>query len=633
MKKNLLVLVPFIFSVLACSSNNSASGSFSDDNSSSSSSQIINTEYYETPDAPTYKEISEETFNTVYKTFYIDSKNGNDSYSGLDVNFAKKTLSSVEDIISKYSDFSPIRILLKRDSVFYGNVILTGYTATEDYPFVLDAYGEGRLPKIIGEGSNDDVLTNAVVWVQEENTRIYNIEVTGPACTRGIYVLPRKGGIYNNIIIKGCYVHDLNWNWVYDKTPDETHPTDINPEIVTPLKSINRYRRLYGGISFFTGTVDALVSMNCGPIVFNNVFVEDNKIENVSYLGINFYNYWVNRGGIGYGYNKYVEEQPDYQDFKTGIGYFPSRNVVVRNNYTNCIGGDAIVVDGVDGAWLIGNTSYKSSYLGRGGIFNAGIWIHNVRHGYMLYNEAAYTYMQNGSGDAQGFNVDIACEDIHFYYNYSHHNEGGGLLLCNNTSLLFTYNIDGTLTKNEKQRLVGIWNNVYCRNNVFAYNGNTNNKLRSAFITIARECYDFVAEHNTVVTADIPGQHIINCEDTPLSYNHTYRNNIFYSAKENNQVFANQTLSNPLFNNNLYYNIRTGDGVQNELLLEDDVDRIVGLDPQFNIPTELDGYEKCLMFVPNISLLEKANKVPLQLRYDLVGNITTDMHYLGAIVK
>ena len=200
MKKIAFILSLFALLLVSCTTPTN-----SDETSGGDTSDVeeVETTYLEVPNAPTYEDISSETLESVYKTFYIDSVFGDDSNNGLTPLTAKKTLNSVETIVSTYSDFSPLRILLKRNSNFYGNLILTGYTASEEYPFILDAYGEGNLPIIHGEGDDSSVLTNAILWIQEENTRVYNIEITGPECTRGIYVLPRKSGVYKNIVIKG----------------------------------------------------------------------------------------------------------------------------------------------------------------------------------------------------------------------------------------------------------------------------------------------------------------------------------------------------------------------------------------------------------------------------------------------
>lgn len=637
MKKSPIFLGLTLFILTACggTSSQSSTTSSSEDLSSNITSEPLKTTYLEIEEAPNYLTISESKLNE-YKTFYIDSIGGDDANAGTSTNAPLKSIASIHSIITKYGSLQPLRILLKRGSSFTGNIVLAGYEASEEYPLILDAYGDKKdgYPIINGVGNDATILTNAIIWLQEDNTRIMNLELTGPQNSRGIYVLPRKSGVYKNIVVKDNYLHDINWNWSYPESPDNTDPSTINPENVTSYNSVNRYRRLYGGIEFFTGTVDVQASLNAGPMSFDSIFIENNRLENLSQVAINVYNYWVNRGGVGYGYNKFVPEDPFYQNYETGVGYFPSRNIVIRNNYTNCIGGDGIVVNGSINVWLDNNTSYKSSYLGRSGFFNAGIWLHNTINGYIINNEAAYTYLQHGAGDGQGFDIDNACENIYFYNNYAHHNEGGGLLLCNQQTVLFVYDVKGNLTNPNKVMMMGEWKNNYIRNNVFVNNGIATNRTRSAFITTARNVSDVVAENNTVILGNIERQHIINCEDNVTSVNHVYRNNIFYSPfAGTNPVFANQTLANPIFEGNLYYNVASGNSLENQLVLSDDPKAITDLDPKFTLPEIYKGYEVSHSFEPGISLLNIASQLEAQLLYDIAGNRTEGLNYLGAIAK
>jgi hypothetical protein len=283
---------------------------------------------------------------------------------------------------------------------------------------------------------------------------------------------------------------------------------------------------------------------------------------------------------------------------------------------------------------MLNNTSYKSQYLGRAGHFTGGIWVHNTINGYMLFNEAAYTYLRHGAGDGEGFDIDNASSNVHVYYNYAHHNEGGGILLCNNRTSLFTYKKNGELANPNRVEMWGDWHSNYLRNNVFYNNGLATNKHRSAFITTARDVSNFTAENNTVIMGDIKEQHIINCEDNVVSLNHTYRNNIFYSAfPGNNPVFANQTLTNPLFDGNLYHNIASGNELENQLLLSDDAKAITDIDPKFTLPATFNGLNNAMEFVPGLELVNYAAKLGEQLKYDMKGVETTNINYLGAFVK
>ncbi len=602
----------------------------------------VSTEYIEAPLAPKYAAVSEEVLENEYKTFYFDALAGDDENSGMSENEPKRSLSEVTDIIASYGTRYPLRILLKRGTTFYGNLKLVGYNATKDRPFILDAYGDGdEYPVIHGVGTaatDVGTLDKAnVVHIQEGNTRILNLEITGADCTRGIYVFPRKGGIYENIVVDGCYVHDVNWNWIYDTAPNETNPDDINPEVVTPTEPANRYRRLYGGICIFTGDISNSLG---APVTFRNMWIQNNRVEYVSHVGINFYNYWTNRPGLGYGYNKYVDDTTEHNNYETGVGYFPMENIVVSGNSTNCIGGDGIVLASADNSWLEHNSSLKSNYLGRAGFWNGGLWVANVRNCYYQYNEAGYTYLRHGSSDGEGFDIDNTCENVYMQYNYAHHNEGGGMLICNLQTTMLKFNPDGTPLTDCVQEYWGNWKNNYVRNNVFVNNGNTSDKQNanhhSAFVTIARTTKDVVFENNTVICrGDIKNQHIINSEAGAGITGHVYRNNIFYCESETAQpVLHVSALKDPVFENNLYYNIQSGDPLYGELDLSQDKSAILNIDPGFNKLENYCGYEKVYSFTGSNSVLyNKGISIATMLKYDIKGNDATGVKYLGAFAK
>ena len=613
---------------------------------------VVTPTYIETPKAPTYAEISKDVLDTEYKTYYFDALDGDDENSGLNMDMPKKSLSEIAEIISGNTENAPIRILLKRGTTFYENLKLTGYTVTAEMPFILDAYGAGdEYPVICGTGTSsesDSELNKAnVLHLEEDNTRIMNIEITGSDCTRGIYIFPRKGGVFENIVVDGCYVHNVNWNWTYNTEPNETDPDDIDPQTVTPADANNkdvgvahRYRRLYGGICIFTGDLTNSVG---APVTFRNMWITDNRVEEVSHLGINFYNYWVNRPGVGYGYNKYVDDTTDHNDYNTGVGYFPMENIVVARNYTNCIGGDGIVVAGADNVWLEYNTCYKANYLGRSDFWNGGVWVHNVRTCYYQYNEAGYTYLRHGASDGEGFDIDNTCEDVYMQYNYGHHNEGGGMLLCNQATAMLKFGADGAPATERLESYLGNWKNNYVRNNVFVNNGypfgdKEDGNHHSAFVTVARTVNDVVFENNTVVIrGDIYNQHIIDCEDNMVASGHVYRNNIFYCVDASSEpVFDLGTIKDPVFENNLYYNVKNGDELYSELNFSADSKAILDINPQIELPADGNyrGWEKAFLFTAkNDVVYSKGMPIATMMKYDIKGNDATKNLYLGAFAK
>ena len=65
--------------------------------------------------------------------------------------------------------------------------------------------------------------------------------------------------------------------------------------------------------------------------------------------------------------------------------------------------------------------------------------------------------------------------NVLFQYNYAHHNEGGGILLCSNGQEMPVYDENGNLVLDDEFHLPvmefkAIWENVTVRNNVFADN-------------------------------------------------------------------------------------------------------------------------------------------------------------------
>lgn len=405
-----------------------------------------------------------------YKTYYFDAQNGNDSNDGLSESTPQKTLSQIEAAAATASGSSPVRILLKKGCTFEGELELQGYNATAQKPLIVDSYGSGSgYPVIRGKGS--DAQIGAIVSIKNDNVRFCNIEITDPKAYQGICVVPTKKGAFQNVVIEGCYIHDINFVWDYPTRSSQTDPTTIDVE---------------------------------------KVWITNNRVVDVGKLGINVYNMCDNQPGFGYGYNRYAGDSCSANNEDKKRGRYSHKNVVCSGNYTECTGGDGSVLSGVENSLKEKNTSYYSNYLGRAGYCNAGIWVFGSRNVVMQYNEAAYTYL--GGGDGEGFDIDDACRNIYFQYNYSHDNQGGGILVCNKITTLTQYNPDGSVKETLNQ--YGGWGDNYIRNNVFVNNGTDLNSQKSAFITIARQTDDLYVYNNTVILrTDVDDQSIITTQN------------------------------------------------------------------------------------------------------------------------
>ena len=136
----------------------------------------------------------------------------------------------------------------------------------------------------------------------------------------------------------------------------------------------------------------------------------------------------------------------------------PSVGVVVRGNQLYDIGGDGIVVVATDGALVERNVVAHANQRSQG--YNVAIWAWSADNTVIQYNEA---YGTKGQRDGEGFDSDWNSRNTVIQYNYSHDNDGGFLLICNegghdakesagNTGTVVRYNI----SQNDRKRGINI---------------------------------------------------------------------------------------------------------------------------------------------------------------------------------
>lgn len=588
---------------------------------------------------PTASEPPAEIDYTGYTTYYFDGEGGNDSNSGLKELAPKRTLSALTQLAREASEENPMRFLLRRGSEFSGLLQLTDYEVSEEKPLVIGAYGdeEDGMPVLTGAGNNTDTAY-AVILVTQSNTRIYDLEITDPYAYQGIYVNTVRAGATENVVIENCFVHDVNFFWDdrFDPNNPPSDPGDLDsicPEANSTGAGYGRaYYRNYGGIIFYNNT-----STMVGASWFENVYVRNCTVERVARTGIYMATRWSNAPGVGYGNNKFVDgsdKTDEYNDVKNGIGYFMHKNVNFVGNRLDLIGGDGIILAGKD-SFLEGNTCYRANYLGRTGrpvgsnaayqYFNAAVWVFDSDNVVFQNNEVAYTFLRNGAGDGEGFDIDNSSVNIYFQYNYAHHNEGGGLLLCNNTAGLLRYDAQGNVVSpnGQTEQLLGEWGNNYVRNNVFAYNGLASDPSRSAFLTLARKVDDLYCYNNTVILGEIDGQRIINIEDVQAIDGHYYANNLFYSAEPASARMNIGLLNSPVFEHNVYYNLS---GAYSET---DETPET--FDPQIDLPDSYEGMQTIASFAGSEARLYSLGVlVNGALSKDILGTAAEGIAYIGA---
>ncbi|MHA3685274.1 right-handed parallel beta-helix repeat-containing protein [Leucobacter sp. HY1908] len=347
--------------------------------------------------------------STTPTTYYIDPSVGDDSNTGTSVSRPWASLAKLD------RTFNPgDKILLKRGSSFSGSASALAFrgSGSAEKPIVVGAYGEGRQPQLNGAGQ----VENVVSVNNQEHITISDLEITNTAPEfgatfalnsntnraknlRAVNVSARDFGIVHGIQITNLYIHDINGNLA---------------------------AKWNGGIFFDVAGEVAGGELHGVPTKYDGVRIESNVLERVDRSGIKLVSSaWANQS---------TANNPG-----TPLHWFPSTDVIVRDNQLRYMGGDAITVRDTDGALIEYNLARHSRYQNTG--YNAGIWPFQATNTVIQYNEVSHTH---GVQDGQGLDTDHVSSYTVMQYNYSHNNEGGFMLLMNgfpHTAPTVRYNI------------------------------------------------------------------------------------------------------------------------------------------------------------------------------------------------
>lgn len=633
---SLLFACGFVFSVVGCTDTpgSSSSGNGSD--------PTYTTVYEDVTHAPASPVVTAENMQK-YTTYYFDSISGNDTNTGLSETSPMKSMEKASEIIDSVEATTPVRILFKAGSAYSGSTfVIGGFEATEETPLIVSTYGyaegsENRFVKFTN--ARTSTATVDCVKIQNGNIQISNIECDAPLATYGINVSPVDAGAMKNIVIKDCYVHDVGFLTKKEdinknqallglaaratediQIVEGVEPSDEEKLLIHPTK---QYDARGAGIYMATAT-----SSDVGPSWFENVWLENNKIERVSRSGIWISSSWVYRPGIQWGNNRYYDDDTNW---------YPHKNVYAVGNALNTIGGDGLVFIAVDGGYMENNTCYYAQYLGREPYYNVGIWPHSCKNLIIQFNEAAYTF---GTNDGQGFDIDIGCSDIVFQYNYSHHNEGGGLLFCNSATNVQKYDENGDYVLDERGKTIveyraSYWGRVTIRNNVFADNDGP---------VIAAHGYisDWSFENNTVIlpaerestrTYEITDTEDMN--DTKIvGDNWRLVNNVFYNRGDYSTTFEVNMTKHVSFDSNAFWGFDDNfhDELENPITTRITSSGTVKLDPGYADVVAKMGYENISAFIPtNNALFTGALELAKMSAYDMAQKTAKKgVYYYGA---
>jgi hypothetical protein len=326
-------------------------------------------------------------------TYYVDCAAGSDGNSGRTPGAAWKSLDKVNSGSFRPGD----RILLKSGCVWEGQLAPPN-SGADHAPIIVDRYGGGSRPRIDGRGKVEDALRlYNVEFIEVRNLELTN-QGADPAPRRGVHIFLENFGTARRIVVAGLYIHDVNGT---------------------------NQRKDNGGIIFRTvGSTK--------PSRFDGLTIERNIIWKVDRSAIAAQSYHAQRRR-----------------------WFPSLNVVIRDNLVQDIGGDGIVPWATDGVLVEHNIARDCNRRAKS--YNAGIWPWSTDNSLFQLNEAAFT---RTTLDGQGFDSDYNSRNTLFQYNYSHDNEGGFPLICSpvrrnqednvgNTGTLVRYNV----SRNDRARI------------------------------------------------------------------------------------------------------------------------------------------------------------------------------------
>jgi beta-galactosidase len=234
-------------------------------------------------------------------------------------------------------------------------------------------YGSGDKPRIEGDGN----VNAAVIIRNSSRVTLSDLDVSNHGAVRaarraGVLVELRGFGVAHDIRLLRLDVHDVNGSLV---------------------------KKEGGGTGIHTS--------NDGSSRFDSLLIEHCTVRRCERNGVVL----------------------DGTSNRTA--WFPNIHVVIRGNLIEKVPGDGIVPIGCDGALIEHNIMREATRLLPDGESAAGIWPWSCDNTIIQYNEVSG---HKAPWDGQGFDADWNCRNTIIQYNYSHDNEGGFLLVCNDGS-------------------------------------------------------------------------------------------------------------------------------------------------------------------------------------------------------
>lgn len=341
------------------------------------------------------------------------------------------------------------RIFFRKGRTYVGQLMPIGSGGSSSAPVLFDSYEEPGDPqtKPIIAGMGAPLIGSTIYLKDKSYVTVQNLEVTNwPA---GSTPTDGKAGVRDGIRIQIYGAGVKSGIKILNNT-------------IRQVRGITARSGLYGNAAIYVITSDSSTNAR-----WDDVLIEDNDISDSTCIGI------------------YVKSPP-YYTMANPAGW--ATNMKIRNNTFQNMGADHIVLNGCESPVVEFNKGYGAGVYGSGGYeMIAGMWTcFKTQNTVFQYNEVAYTkneFDNGASGDSKAFDVDYGTQGNHvFQYNYTHHNEGGILIIMpkqNGTTVdypkkvVYRYNLSVNDGRNSNDcSTFGIYpvegiSRAYIHNNVF----------------------------------------------------------------------------------------------------------------------------------------------------------------------
>lgn len=453
------------------------------------------------------------TFLSAQTTYFVDDLIGNDANNGIQKNKPFKSINKVNQLTLKPGD----SVLFRRGGQWTGNLTPKG-SGAKNNRIVLGTYGNGPAPVLDAKGqiSKGEKVSYTIRLFNQEHIEIRDLKIKNfnPFETPRKLVL-KNNTVYVNAPKMGIYIQGEDCGTLHDIYLSNLEICYVNGDMSTKHN---------GGV-FVEITWNKDISKRVKSN-FNGLYTEGCYIHHVDRTGWSNKSVWDRRSL----HSKWGETLANGKKHN----WFPSENVVFRNNKFEKAGANALIVR-VAKAPLV-----EYCFFTHNGIKGSGnaSFPFNCDDALFQYNEACYTYYNTEADswdgkkdvDAGGFDSDWNCKNTIIQYNYSHHNGHGGVLICCDGASKTSFN-DGTII----------------RYNIFE--NNAHHIIRNSGTTTNTQIYNntfFAGKEQDSV------QLVYHKSWNGYPGKTTYANNIFYSLGDGNH-FEFTKSKDYMFTGNTFY--------------------------------------------------------------------------------